>query len=139
MDNKHPHGGMGDFCGRFYSTKEIFDFLSKIADLRETSDKYYVYYDDAATYDIMNILEIKGNKLKLLLVDVYVCDYLENADPQTGEYVYTEDDREGDSGEYKEFLEKKFKRAMKHPAFKPRRFKHKMNIKELHGDDSMRT
>ncbi len=32
MDNKHPQGGMGDFCGRFYSTKEIYDFLSKIAE-----------------------------------------------------------------------------------------------------------
>lgn len=139
MDNKHPQGGMGDFCGRFYSTKEIYDFLSKIADLGKISDRYYVYYEDAATYDIMNILEIKGDKLKLLLVDVYVDDYLAFANPLTGEYVYTEKDREGDGGEDKDFLEKKFKRAMKHPAFKPKRFKNKMNIQEMHGDDSMLT
>jgi len=129
MDNKHPHGGMGDFCGRFYSTKEIYDFLCKIADLKKNEQ----YYDDAYTYDIMNILEIKGDKLKLLLINVFVDDYLEFADPQTGQYVYTEDDRKGDGGEYKDFLEKKFKRAMKHPAFKPKRYKKKRNIMVMSG------
>ncbi len=83
----------------------------------------------------MNILEIKEDKLKLLLIDVYVGDYLEFANPQTGEYIYTENDREGDRGEYKDFLEKKFKRAMRHPAFKPKRKKKKRNIMVMSGGE----
>ena len=130
-DNYHAHGGFRDFAGKFDSMLQFYNYLK--AGVKINGNEIN---KDIATWDDFQIIEITDNGINVIISDIYIDDYIENANPVDGTYEYPK--REGNENkDNRKWLVKKLNRAnailFSEPPKKIHKKKSKKNIQTING------